>query len=205
MIGLSVRTLHEGFYDRDVVESAVRWGYRVDPGLIGEEGKGGEMKREKRGGVWVIVASGSSGAGVGDGDGDKERTVGTNSDGNGEMEEEREVIVAVGAILLPSLSIPTTSSLSTSSLSTSSQSPSQPCPPKEAAKLKALFTHPSFVRLGLASIMLRKCEDEVRKAGYRWLEFSATVRLFFPVLRLFLVTTPFSLPHNPIPFSAPKF
>lgn len=173
MIVLSVRKLHEGFYDRDVVESAVRWGYRVDPSLVqrDEDEDGGRRGGEKRGGAWVIVASGSSGEGVGDGDGNKERIVGTNSDGNGEMEEEREVIVAVGAILFPS---PSTNSLP--------HPPSSPTQPHPVARLKALFTQPSFTRLGLASTILSHCENEVQKAGYERLEFKATVCLFSTTL-----------------------
>lgn len=158
MIVLSVRTLHEGLYDKDVIESAVRWGYRVDPSLIHEDVKEGEKTGEKRGGVWIIVASGSFGGGnEGSSKGGNSGRAG-DSDGAVNEMERTEVIVAVGAILFPSLS--------------TSQDPTKQ--PKEAAKLKALFTHPSYTRLGLASIMLAKCEDEVRTAGYERLEFAAT-------------------------------
>lgn len=48
-------------------------------------------------------------------------------------------------------------------------------PETEAAKLKAMYVHPSFTRLGLGNKTLEKCEGEVKRNGYRRLEFGATV------------------------------
>ncbi|CZR57614.1 uncharacterized protein PAC_07503 [Phialocephala subalpina] len=47
-------------------------------------------------------------------------------------------------------------------------------PEIDAAKLRAMFVHPSFTRQGLANLMLAKCEGEAKKKGFKRLEFGAT-------------------------------
>lgn len=47
-------------------------------------------------------------------------------------------------------------------------------PDIDAARLRAMFVHPSFTRLGLANLMLAKCEEEAKKKGFKKFEFGAT-------------------------------
>ncbi|KUJ14846.1 GCN5-related N-acetyltransferase [Mollisia scopiformis] len=56
----------------------------------------------------------------------------------------------------------------------SARDPTELDPGKDAARLRAMFVHPSFTGLGLAGVMLRRCEGEVRGRGFRRLEFGAT-------------------------------
>ncbi|HEY2013523.1 MAG TPA: GNAT family N-acetyltransferase [Bryobacteraceae bacterium] len=54
-------------------------------------------------------------------------------------------------------------------------------PAKDAARIRALFVHPSFARKGLGTLILRACEDAARNAGFRRAELTATLtgtRLF---------------------------
>ncbi|KAF8866301.1 hypothetical protein BDZ45DRAFT_337446 [Acephala macrosclerotiorum] len=56
----------------------------------------------------------------------------------------------------------------------SDRNPAPLNPDIDAAKLRAMFVHPSFTRLGLANQMLSKCEEEAKKKGFKKLEFGAT-------------------------------
>jgi hypothetical protein len=47
-------------------------------------------------------------------------------------------------------------------------------PEREAARLKAMYVHPSFTRLGSGNLMLGFIEGEVKRRGYGRLEFGAT-------------------------------
>jgi GNAT superfamily N-acetyltransferase len=48
-------------------------------------------------------------------------------------------------------------------------------PQKDAAKIRAFFVHPSWVRRGIGSILLDACEDAALAAGFRRLEMGATL------------------------------
>ncbi len=48
-------------------------------------------------------------------------------------------------------------------------------PFSEAAKIRAFFVHPDWVRRGIASRILAACEDAARLAGFRRFELGATL------------------------------
>ncbi|MBA3813310.1 MAG: GNAT family N-acetyltransferase [Alphaproteobacteria bacterium] len=48
-------------------------------------------------------------------------------------------------------------------------------PLKDAAKIRAFFVHPHFVRQGLAKTLLNQCEQEAVKAGFKKLELMSTL------------------------------
>lgn len=54
-------------------------------------------------------------------------------------------------------------------------------PAREAAQLRAFFVEPTLARQGLASLLLKHCEQEARVAGFRALETGATM----PGVRLY--------------------
>lgn len=47
-------------------------------------------------------------------------------------------------------------------------------PERDAARIRAFFVHPSFARRGIGRILLLRCEEEARAAGFRSLELGAT-------------------------------
>ena len=47
-------------------------------------------------------------------------------------------------------------------------------PETDAAKMRAFFVHPDFIRLGIGGMMLEKCEEEARKNGFKRSEMGAT-------------------------------
>jgi GNAT superfamily N-acetyltransferase len=54
-------------------------------------------------------------------------------------------------------------------------------PQKDAARIRALFVHPSFARMGLGTMILQACETAARNAGFHRAELTATLtgtRLF---------------------------
>ena len=48
-------------------------------------------------------------------------------------------------------------------------------PQTEAAKIRAFFVHPEWVRRGIATQILEHCEEAARHAGFRRLEMGATL------------------------------
>lgn len=48
-------------------------------------------------------------------------------------------------------------------------------PSKDAAKIRAFFVHPDWVRRGIATQILERCEETARDAGFRRLEMGATL------------------------------
>jgi GNAT superfamily N-acetyltransferase len=48
-------------------------------------------------------------------------------------------------------------------------------PNHEAAKIRAFFVHPNWVRRGIASLILKACEDAAVAAGFTRLEMGATL------------------------------
>ncbi|KAF2116847.1 acyl-CoA N-acyltransferase [Lophiotrema nucula] len=48
-------------------------------------------------------------------------------------------------------------------------------PLKERASIRAIFTHPSFARKGLGTMMMRYCEARARERGFRGLEMGSTL------------------------------
>lgn len=48
-------------------------------------------------------------------------------------------------------------------------------PSTEAAKLKALYIHPTYGRMGIAKVLLNACEQAARKMGFARMEFIATL------------------------------
>jgi len=48
-------------------------------------------------------------------------------------------------------------------------------PAVDAAKVRAIFVHPRFARMGLGSLILRAAEDAAMKAGFRRFEMGSTL------------------------------
>ncbi len=48
-------------------------------------------------------------------------------------------------------------------------------PSKEAARIRAMYTHPSWVRRGIGSLLLELGEAAARDAGYKTIELGSTV------------------------------
>ncbi len=48
-------------------------------------------------------------------------------------------------------------------------------PARDAAKIRAFFVHPEWARQGLASVILKKCEDAAYRRGFRRFEMGATL------------------------------
>jgi GNAT superfamily N-acetyltransferase len=48
-------------------------------------------------------------------------------------------------------------------------------PAKDAARVRAMYTHPSFVRRGVGRLILARCEDAARAEGFTRAELVATM------------------------------
>ena len=48
-------------------------------------------------------------------------------------------------------------------------------PQTEAARIRAMYTHPQWTRRGIGSLLIQLGEDAARKAGFRRMELGATV------------------------------
>ncbi|HMF64647.1 MAG TPA: GNAT family N-acetyltransferase [Edaphobacter sp.] len=48
-------------------------------------------------------------------------------------------------------------------------------PARDAAKVRAIFVHPRFVRMGLGSLILRASEEAAAEAGFRRFEMGSTL------------------------------
>ncbi len=48
-------------------------------------------------------------------------------------------------------------------------------PATDSARIRAFFVHPKFARQGIGSMILRRCEQEAKEAGFRSLSLGATL------------------------------
>ena len=48
-------------------------------------------------------------------------------------------------------------------------------PANGAAKIRAFFVKPEYARMGIGSMIMHRCEEEARRAGFRKLELMATL------------------------------
>lgn len=48
-------------------------------------------------------------------------------------------------------------------------------PAKDAARIRAMYTHPAWTRCGIGSLLIQLGEDAARKAGFSRIELGATV------------------------------
>lgn len=48
-------------------------------------------------------------------------------------------------------------------------------PETQAAKIRAMYTHPDFTRRGVGKLIITLCEDAARKAGFKRAEMMATM------------------------------
>lgn len=48
-------------------------------------------------------------------------------------------------------------------------------PSKDAARIRAMYTHPSWVRCGVGSLLLKLGEDAARKAGFSVIELGSSI------------------------------
>jgi N-acetylglutamate synthase-like GNAT family acetyltransferase len=54
-------------------------------------------------------------------------------------------------------------------------------PRQDAARIRALFVHPAYARMGVGSAILKACEEAAKAAGFQRAELTATltgVKLF---------------------------
>lgn len=58
---------------------------------------------------------------------------------------------------------------------TPGRSPALLDPARDAARVRAMYTHPSFARRGVGRLILGRCEDAARAAGFTRVELMATL------------------------------
>lgn len=59
--------------------------------------------------------------------------------------------------------------------STSLRDPKLLDPPRDAAKIRAMYTHPDFARQGIGRLILSECEQAAAAVGFRAVELMATL------------------------------
>ena len=47
-------------------------------------------------------------------------------------------------------------------------------PARDAARIRAMYTHPAFTRRGVGRLVLNLCENAARSEGFSWVELMAT-------------------------------
>ncbi|KAN0101714.1 Acyl-CoA N-acyltransferase [Hyaloscypha variabilis] len=148
LINTSVRTLHAPFYTQAEIEGSLASVYGVDTTLV------------KDGNYFVVTATLSLPR-VGHLDPQRSLEV------EDIQEETKERIVACGGWSFRS-------TLYGGDQLSSRNDNDLMNPETDAAKIRALFVHPDYTRMGIGGLVVDRCEEEARKRGFKRAEMGAT-------------------------------
>ena len=151
LISVSVRTLHALFYTQAEIEGSLSSVYGVDTTLV------------KDGNYFVVTVP------VHPDSGNQQNyqnntEAKTNASG---IEETEERIIACGGWSFRS-------TLYGGDQFSSRDDDNLMNPETDAAKIRAMFVHPDFTRMGIGGLIMVRCEEEAMKKGFKRAELGAT-------------------------------
>ena len=144
LITASVRTLHAPFYTPAEIEGALATVYGTDTTIV------------KDGNYFAITTPSPFPS-----------QVTSDSSGSREDESKEERIIACGGWSFRS-------TLYGGDQFVSRDDNNLLNPETDAAKIRALFVHPDFTKMGIGGMLLEKCEGAAREKGFRKVEMGAT-------------------------------